>query len=458
MLLRSLWLAAIVSTGVLGKASTDTTSGSESFQFTTLTSTTLPVSTGSYLSYSTQVSVTRASGVEFPSGSTSSSETGSTITQGSTSTITLLVGGVGVETLSVINGTTTLYPNTTLSTSTTSSVSSSTSSSAQPTNTQPCNGWAEFCDRSYGNITQVAAHNAAFAVKGNAASNQRYGITAQLNDGVRMLTSETQWVNNTMYNCHTSCDLLNAGTFQKNLQEVATWVKANPYDVVTILIANSDLVPVENYVDSIQNSGLGPYLYEPPLIPMRLKDWPTLSSFILSQKRVVIFMDYNANQTAVPYILDQYSQMWETAFSPQNISFPCTLGRPPALSDAEATNDYMYLANHNLNQAVSFAGQSFLIPNTAFINTTNAAGYDTGMLGLMARNCQDEWSGRPPNWLVVDYYDVNKGSVFEVAARMNNVTWNKSCCGVEQSAATTARVTASLMAIALFISVSGLYI
>ena len=31
-----------------------------------------------------------------------------------------------------------------------------------PTNTQPCNGYLEFCERSYSNITYVAAHNFPF--------------------------------------------------------------------------------------------------------------------------------------------------------------------------------------------------------------------------------------------------------------------------------------------------------
>lgn len=47
-----------------------------------------------------------------------------------------------------------------------------------------------------------------------------------------------------------------------------------------------------------------------------------------------------------------------------------------------------------------------------------------------------EWS-RPPNFLLVDYYNDGSypGSVFEVAAQMNNVTYNRPCCGQAVSAA-----------------------
>lgn len=38
---------------------------------------------------------------------------------------------------------------------------------------------------------------------------------------------------------------------------------------------------------------------------------------------------------------------------------------------------------------------------------------------------------RPPNYLVVDFYNEGptNGSVFEVAALANGVTYNRKCCG-----------------------------
>jgi len=48
----------------------------------------------------------------------------------------------------------------------------------------------------------------------------------------------------------------------------------------------------------------------------------------------------------------------------------------------------------------------------------------------------DMWS-RPPNFLLVDFYNEGPvpGSVFQVAARANNVTYNRECCGKGKSAA-----------------------
>jgi hypothetical protein len=167
---------------------------------------------------------------------------------------------------------------------------------------------------------------------------------------------------------------------------IASWVEAHPYDVITILLGNSDLIKVDNYTSPIQDSGLGRYVYTPPKIPMALGDWPTLGELIISQKRVVVFMDYNANQTAVPYILDEFSQMWETPFSPTDDAFPCPTQRPPGLNRNQSL-DRLYMANHNLNTEVSLLGINLLVPNTAEINQTNAVSGNSS-LGAMANTCE----------------------------------------------------------------------
>jgi hypothetical protein len=44
--------------------------------------------------------------------------------------------------------------------------------------------------------------------------------------------------------------------------------------------------------------------------------------------------------------------------------------------------------------------------------------------------CAEKW-GRPPNFLIVDFYNQGptSGSVFEAAAKANGVTYNRKCCG-----------------------------
>ncbi|KAL8953731.1 MAG: hypothetical protein Q9222_000413 [Ikaeria aurantiellina] len=317
-----------------------------------------------------------ATTIAVANGSITSFPTSSTTSSSSSTSFTLLQG----------SHQTTVIANATIAgNGTANRTSTSTSTSARSTNTQPCNNYPEFCTRKYSNITEVAAHNSPFVAPNNAAANQALNVIDQLNDGIRMLQGQTHLVGGTVYFCHTSCDLLNVGTAESYFANITSWVRRHPYDVVTVLIGNGDLVNVNNYVAPLQSSGLARYAYIPPKVPMGIDDWPTLSEMILKQKRVVIFMDYNANQTAVPYVLDEFSQVWETPYSPTNRSFPCTRQRPPGLS-AQDAEQRMYIANHNLNTELSLAGNSLLVVTVPLLNeTNNVTGF--GSLGAMANEC-----------------------------------------------------------------------
>lgn len=188
------------------------------------------------------------------------------------------------------------------------------------------------------------------------------------------------------------------------------------------------------YVPYIESTGILDYIYTPPLVPMTLNDWPTLAEMILKTERVVMFLDYSANQTQYPWLLDEFSQMWETPFDPTNTSFPCHVDRPPNLADADA-EDRLYLMNHNLNYELSILGASVLVPARTELSVTNNV-TGVGSLGAATEGCVGDWN-RPPKFLNVDYYNIGgyAGSVFEVAAKYNNVTYTRSCCGTATSAA-----------------------
>ncbi|EXJ79159.1 hypothetical protein A1O3_08660 [Capronia epimyces CBS 606.96] len=363
----------------------------------------------------------------------SSSASGNGTRSSSSPTQTLLVGTA--QTTTTLNGTVT-------GTATRNTTASSTTTSIQPTNTVPCNGHPDFCQRKFSNITYVAAHNSPFVRQGNLAANQQLDVESQLNDGIRMLQFQTHLVNGTMYLCHTSCELLNAGTLEDYLSTVTKWLRAHPYDVVTVLMGNDDVVDPHNYTSPVIASGLIDFVYTPPTVPMPLDSWPTLAEMIFGNHRAVVMLDYQANQTAIPWLLDEFSQMWETPFSPTDRAFPCTADRPPD-RPRENRLDRMYMANHNLNLQVDLAGISLLVPFFPLLNETNAiTGY--GSAGVAVSNCTEMWT-RPPNFLLVDYYNIGSfnGSIFQVAADANNVTYNRdSCCGTAgtQSAAATNRL------------------
>lgn len=420
-----LWALLFLSLGTLGHAADndqDTTTSSSSSSSTdgivvltgTHTSTEAPP-TSSTDSSTVTLATTTLSGSE-----TTTDNATQTGLETSTGTVTYLTGSITVTTTGTVVG----------NFSTTSSSSTSTAPTA--TNTQPCNNYVELCQRQYSNITNVGTHNSPFVKEGNAAANQQLDVTTQLNDGVRFLQGQMHWNDNDTvpHFCHTTCSILDAGRITDWLVDVKNWVASNRFDVVTILLENGNYSSPDKYVPYINQSGILDYVYTPPYQPMNVSTWPTLAEMIIYNTRVVMFLDYEANQTAYPWWIDEFSNMWETPFDPTNRSFPCTVDRPAGLPIQDAQNR-LYLANHNLNAEVSILGTSVLIPDVSQLNeTNNATGF--GSLGLAANNCRIDYD-RPPNVLNVDYYNIggsyDSGAVFQVAAAMNNVTYTGGCCG-----------------------------
>jgi hypothetical protein len=93
-----------------------------------------------------------------------------------------------------------------------------------------CNGFPQLCDRSYGNVTFVGAHDSYAVGVNNVFADQDYNVTQQLNDGIRMLQMQAHNQSGTIQLCHTSCTLFNGGTLQSYLQSVQSWMASNPND------------------------------------------------------------------------------------------------------------------------------------------------------------------------------------------------------------------------------------
>lgn len=234
--------------------------------------------------------------------------------------------------------------------------------------------------------------------------------------------------------CHTSCDLLDVGLLETYLTTVKGWLDANPFEVIAIMMGNNNdasfRITPRAYEAAYQKSGILEYIWTPPSASMNLSDWPTLSEMILKRQRVVVMLDYNADQTQVPWLLDEWNYQWQTPFSPTDPSFPCTEQRPPGQSNA-LSRQRMYMLNHNLNINVSLGGlPNILIPAYSLLDQVNAVSGNASV-GRNVRGCTAMWD-RPPNWILVDYYNFGNfnGSVFEVAATANGVAYRRgSCCG-----------------------------
>jgi hypothetical protein len=279
-----------------------------------------------------------------------------------------------------------------------------------------CNGHAELCERSYANVTFVGAHNSYAVGTNNLAVNQDVDVTQQLKDGIRLLQMQTHNQNGVIQLCHTSCVLYNGGTLADYLTKVKSWMDANPTEVVTLLIVNSDNFKPSAYASVFTSAGLDKLSYSPPTASLGVNDWPTMSALINAGTRLVTFMDTQADFTSVPWIIDEFTSVWETAFDVTDPSFDCNVNRTRGDSGSQ-----MYLINHFLDQIV--LGQP--APDKDRANTTNAIS-GAGSLGEQVNLCAATHQ-RYPNFLLVDFYQYGpSGAVFQVAATANGVTYTPS--------------------------------
>ena len=130
--------------------------------------------------------------------------------------------------------------------------------------------------------------------------------------------------------------------------------------------------------------------------PSDLSSWPTLGSMISTGKRVVIFMDYYSNQSAVPYILDEFSFMWETPFDQTDSNFPCVVDRPPGLK-GQIPKGRLSVINHFLDTTLT---SNILVPDRSALDVTNGVS-GPGSLGQQADDCAQIY-GAYPNFFLVD--------------------------------------------------------
>ncbi|THH23090.1 hypothetical protein EUX98_g8089 [Antrodiella citrinella] len=278
-----------------------------------------------------------------------------------------------------------------------------------------CNGHAELCDRGYGNVTFVGAHNSYAVGTNNLFTNQDYDVTQQLTDGIRMLQMQAHNSSGDIHLCHTACSLQDGGLLSDYLGKVSTWMGANPNEVVTLLIVNSDNLPATQFDAAFKSAGLDTMSFAPASAALPQSGWPTLGSLIDSGKPLVSFLTTTADFNSVPYLIDEFTNIWETAFDVTDTTFDCNVNRSNGNPDTQ-----MFLINHFLDSPV--AGIAALpAPDKSAANVTNAVS-GVGSLGQQVDTCIDA-HGRDPNFMLVDFYEFGGGSVFSVAATANGVTY-----------------------------------
>jgi hypothetical protein len=269
----------------------------------------------------------------------------------------------------------------------------------------------------------MGAHDSAFlrdsATGFATAGNQFYNATVALSAGIRLLQAQVHNENGTLQLCHTSCALLNGGTLEAWLAAVKTWMDANPNEVVTLLLVNSDNVAASAFGAAFSASGISSYGYAPASSTGPLTTWPSLQTLISANTRLVTFVASITPDSAFPYLLTEFDFVFETAFGVTALAdFNCTLSRPSSLSSAPAARaaGYLGLVNHFKDTDAGFGIQVPDVGNLTTVNSplTNA----TGALGLAGQQCAEDW-GATPNFLLVDFWNV--GPSVQTADRLNGI-------------------------------------
>jgi len=262
--------------------------------------------------------------------------------------------------------------------------------------TEPkCNGHAELCERRYDEVSYPMTHNAmSNAAAGWGVPNQNFGISRQLEDGVRGLMLDTYEDQETgeLLLCHATC-LAGKQPLVEGLDEIEAFLGDNPSEVVSIIFEN--YITHAQTASAFEESGLIDYVY-----PHQVGEpWPTLGVLIDAGTRLVVFQENLPEEAEYPWLMRIWDHAWETPFSfASPDDFVCDPNR------GDPANP-LFLLNHFLT---GLGGS----PDLAGMVNYNPLFIDR------AEQCEDEGNALP-NFVAVDFYDI--GDLFEVVDALNGV-------------------------------------
>lgn len=282
----------------------------------------------------------------------------------------------------------------------------------------------------------MGAHDVAFLRDSSTsfatAGNQFYNATVALSAGIRLLQAQVHLESGVLRLCHTSCALLDGGTLEAWLGQVKTWMDANANEVVTILLVNSDDQTAATFGGIFSSSGIATYGYT-PASTSAVATWPTLQTLITAKTRLVTFIASIDYDTTYPYLLPEFSYVFETNYGITDISkFNCTLDRPSTQSSSATAvaAGYMGMLNHFLDTSGIISS-----PNMTALSTVNGPSTsDVGALGRQGSECTSEW-GIKPTFILVDFFNV--GPAMSTADNLNGITASG------RTAVSTAQLTAT---------------
>ena len=290
-----------------------------------------------------------------------------------------------------------------------------------------CNNSPDLCSRAYNEIVHLGAHDSPFrrdsSTGFSTSGNQYYNSTIQLSFGVRLLSAQVHKNNGEWHLCHSSCDLLDAGTLSKWLEEIKLWMDKNPNDVVTVLIVNSDDATASDLDSEFTEANITSLAYKPASSTATPTSWPTLQELITAGTRLMVFvasLDPSTISSSQSYLMDEFTFIFENPFDNTAVTdFTCTPDRPSGVkgnSQAAISSNRMALTNHFLYAQGLFDIETPAVDN---ITTTNSPNQTVGNFGKALDSCKSEY-GKVPTFTLLDFVD--EGPAINAVDTMNGIT------------------------------------
>jgi hypothetical protein len=262
-----------------------------------------------------------------------------------------------------------------------------------------CNGFSELCERRYNHVAYLTTHNAFNAGEdGFTFPNHNFGITRQLEDGVRGLMIDV-YDEGGVATVYHSVAILGTTTLESNLVEIKNFLDANPNEVVTIIFeCYADFELIET---AFLNTEMLDYALEQDLG----EEWPTLQQMIDDGKRLVVLSDRNDAAPGENWYHYVWDYAVETPFSNNsNSDFTCEFNR------GDEGND-LFILNHfatDPNVGVGRPDLSELANNFDFFYNR-------------ALECMDEL-GKFPNFPTIDFHELGEPLRVVDSLNLNNYT------------------------------------
>ncbi|RCH99607.1 hypothetical protein CU097_008476 [Rhizopus azygosporus] len=277
-----------------------------------------------------------------------------------------------------------------------------------------CNGGHHLCNQAYNNVTFLVTHD-SYALSPSIAATQDNSITQQLNDGVRGIkltaVSVADETPSSVHVCHTLCEVLDGGPATDVLNEIAFWLKHNPKEVITIMWNNLHNIQPTEIEQAYKASEIMPFVYTHD----SSDKWPTLQEMIQSGKRVVNFIDSSAREDDIPWLMDQFSRVFETPFENTELQgFNCDVDR---IASNKSSTDLMYVMNHFMYGVIEIAGFAIKTPvksNALLVNSESLVSHVDNCTAVLHKK---------PNFIEVDFYQL--GEALSIVAKLNGVNQTK---------------------------------